>query len=72
MNKAYQYKFNKQGADVALVAISKRKLSKTAQCKILTDYLTPRREARLAKATGKIVIYNDAKRSSSNDTRRVR
>jgi hypothetical protein len=71
MNKPYKYKFQKQGANVALVAISSRKLSKATQCKILNAYLTPKREAGLRKASGQIIIYNNGTTRSMNDPRRV-
>jgi hypothetical protein len=69
MKKMYQYKFHKQGASVALVALSKCKLTKAAQVKILNAYLSPQKEAQLAKATGEIVIYRDSKAQSSHEAR---
>ena len=71
MNKPYQYTFRKQGTEVALIAISQRKLSKATQYKILDAFLKEGREARLANTTGEIVIYNNVKRAPLYDGGRV-
>ncbi len=72
MKKPYKYIFRKQGANVALVAISTSKLNRTKQHQIVSDYITNRDPTEFVTRSGKIVIYNDVRKTTSlNERRRV-